>query len=55
MLRFILLGISLVLIFTIFEFLLPKLKLKIRLYRELKETEKRRKAFKEKMKELEIK
>lgn len=55
MLRFIMLGISLVLIFSVFEFLIPKIKLKYRLHKELKEKENRRKAFKKKMQELEIK
>lgn len=55
MLRFILLGISLVFVFSVFEFLIPKIKLKYRLHKELKDKENRREAFKKKMQELEIK
>lgn len=54
----ILLGISLVVVLFIFDVLLPKLKLKYRLHKELKERKerkKREKAFSKKMKELEIK
>jgi hypothetical protein len=51
----ILLGISLVVVLFIFDVLLPKLKLKYRLHKELKERKKKEKAFGEKMKELEIK
>jgi len=53
--RFVLLGISFVVILFIFDILLPKIKLRYKKYRELKEKEKRQKAFKKKMKELEIK
>ncbi len=53
--RFVLLGISLVGILFIFDILLPKLKLKYRLHKELKEKKKRQEAFRKKMKELEIK
>ena len=56
--RFVLIGISLVVIMFIFDILLPKLKLKYRLQRELKEKQekqKRQEAFGKKMKELEIK
>lgn len=55
MLKFILLGILIVFVFSVLQFFLPRLKLKYRLYKELKETEKRKKAFNKKMKELEIK
>ena len=51
----ILLGISLVTVLFIFDVLLPKLKLKYRLHKELKERKKREKAFANKMKKLEIK
>ena len=51
--RFIMLGISFVVILFIFDVLLPKFKLKYRLHKELKE--KRQAIFKNKMKELEIK
>lgn len=53
--RCLLLGISLVFILFIFDILVPKLKTKYRLYKELKEKEKRQQAFKKKMEELEIK
>lgn len=53
--RCILLGISFVVILFIFEIILPKLKLKYRLHRELKIKKQRQEAFKKKMKELEIK
>ena len=53
--RFVLLGISFVVILFIFDILVPKIKLKYRLYKELQEKKKRQKAFKNKMKELEIK
>lgn len=53
--RFILLGISFVVIIFIFDILLPKLKLKYRLYKELKDKKKRQDSFRKKMKELEIK
>lgn len=53
--RFVLLGISFVVILFIFDILLPKIKLKYRLHKELKENKKRQEAFKNKMKELEIK
>lgn len=51
----ILLGISLVVVLFIFDVLLPKLKLKYRLHKELKEKKRKQKAFRKKMKELEIK
>ena len=53
--RFVLLGIGLTLVFFIFDVLMPKIKLKYRLHKELKEQKKRRKLFGEKMKKLEIK
>lgn len=54
-LKFVLLGISLTLIMFFFDVLLPKIKFKIRLHKELKDRKKKREAFKNKMKELEIK
>lgn len=54
-LKFVLLGINLTLIMFFFDVLLPKIKLKIRLHKELKNRKKKREAFKNKMKELEIK
>ena len=51
--RFIMLGMSFVVILFIFDVLLPKLK--HRLHKELKEKEKRQAMFRNKMKELEIK
>lgn len=53
--RFILLGISLVIVIFFFDILLPKIKLKYRLHKELKEKKKKQEAFRKKMKELEIK
>lgn len=54
-LRFMLLGISFVVILFIFDVLLPKLKLIYRLHKELNVRKQRQKAFSKKMKELEIK
>lgn len=54
-LKFIMLGIAFVIILFIFDILLPKLRLKYRLHKELKEKKKRQEAFKKKMEELEIK
>ena len=46
---------NIVVVLFFFDILLPKLKLKYRLYKELKEKKKREEAFAKKMKELEIK
>jgi len=54
-LRFVMLGITFVIVLFIFDILLPRLKTKYRLHKELKEKKKRQKAFRNKMKELEIK
>ena len=54
-LRFVLLGIAFVVILFVFEILIPKIKLKYRLHKELKLKKQRREAFRKKMKELEIK
>lgn len=43
--RCLLLGISLVVLLFVFDILLPKLKLKYRLHKELKEKKKRQDAF----------
>ena len=51
----ILFGISLIVVLFTFDVLLPKLKLKYRLQKELKERKRKEKAFRKKMKELEIK
>ena len=53
--RFVLLGISFVVVLLVMEVIIPKIKLKYRLHKELKEKKKRQKAFGKKMKELEIK
>lgn len=53
--RCILLGISFVVILFVFDVLLPKLKLKYRLHKELRTKKQRQEAFKKKMEELEIK
>lgn len=54
-LRFVLLGISFVIVLFFMDVLLPKLKLKYRLHKELKAKKRKQEAFKNKMKELEIK
>lgn len=53
--RFVLLGICLAAIIFIFDIQFPKLKQKYKKYKEAKEREKRKAAFRKKMKELEIK
>lgn len=53
--RFVLLGICLTILIFFMDILLPKIKLKMRLHKELNEKKKRQKAFRKKMKELEIK
>lgn len=53
--RLLLLGICFVTILFIFEILIPEIKLKYRLHKELSEKKKREDAFRKKMKELEIK
>jgi hypothetical protein len=53
--RFVLLGILFIVVLFIFNILLPKIKLKYRLYKELKAKKQRQEAFRKKMKELEIK
>lgn len=55
MLKFILLGISIVAVMFFLDILLSKLKIKYLLFKEQKESNKRKKAFKEKMSKLEIK
>ena len=54
-LKFVLLGINLTLIMFFFDVLLPKIKLKIRLHKELKQKKQKQEAFRKMMKELEIK
>lgn len=54
-LRFILLGILFVVVLFIFDVLMPKIKLKYRLHKELNEKKKKHETFVNKMKELEIK
>ena len=53
--RIIILGISFVFLLFFTEILIPKIKLKYRLHKELKEKKKRQEAFKKHMEELEIK
>lgn len=53
--KFVLLGIVFVVVLFVLDVLLPEIKLKTKLHKELKEKKKRQKAFKKKMKELEIK
>lgn len=54
-LKFILLAISLVVIIFFIDVILPKISFKYKLRKELIKTKQRQKAFKNKMKELEIK
>ena len=54
-LRFVLLGICLTFVIFFMDVLLPKIKLKIRLHKELKNKKQKQEAFRKKMKELEIK
>ena len=53
--RFVLLIVSFTIVLFILDALIPKIKLKYRLYKELKEKRKRQEENKKKMKELEIK
>lgn len=53
--RFLLLGLSLGIVIFIFEFLIPRLKRKYWLHRELKLKRKRQKEYKKMMNKLEIK
>lgn len=55
MLKFILIGIGIVALMLFFDIFYPKLLLKFRLYKESRDSQKRRKKFGKKMKELEIK
>ena len=52
--RFILLGISLTFVVFFMDILLPKLKSKIKMYKENRDKEPNQTAFKKKVKELEI-
>ena len=54
-LRFVLIATTLAFILCIFDFVKPKIIQKIRKYKEHKKREKSKKAFRKKMKELEIK
>ena len=54
-LRFVLLGICLTFVIFFMDVLLPKIKLKIRLHKELKNKKQKQEACRKKMKELEIK
>ena len=54
-LRFVLIGLYLTFIIFFMDVLLPKIKLKIRLHKELKNKKQKQEAFRKKMKELEIK
>ena len=54
-LRFVLIGLCLTFIIFFIDVLLPKIKLKIRLCKELKSKKQNQEAFRKKMKELEIK
>lgn len=54
-LRFVLLGLLIVFIIFFIDIILPKINFKYKMHRELIKTRKRQKAFKNKMKQLEIK
>lgn len=54
-LKFVLIGIIFTFIIFFIDTIWPKIKLKYKLHKELKEKEKRKKTFRDKMKELEIK
>lgn len=54
-LRFVLIGLCLTFIIFFIDVLLPKIKLKIRLLKELKSKKQKQESFRKKMKELEIK
>ena len=54
-LKFVLLGIAFIVILFISKILIPKIKLKYRLHRELKIKKQKHEAFRKKIKELEIK
>ena len=53
--KFVLLGIVIVVIIFFLDIILPKLSFKYKLYKEYLKTKKRKKEFRNKMKELEIK
>ena len=53
--RFVLLIISFSIVLFLFEYLIPKLKSHRKLYKEIRAKRQRQKAFRDKMKELEIK
>ena len=53
--KFVLLGIAFVVVIFFFDVLLPKLKLKYKLHKELKIKKQKQEAFRKKMKKLEIK
>ncbi len=53
--RFVLLIISFSIVLFLFEHLIPKLKSHRKLYKEIRAKRQRQKAFRDKMKELEIK
>ena len=53
--KFVLLGICLTFILFFIDVLLPKIKLKIKFHKELKQKKQKQEAFRKMMKELEIK
>ena len=53
--KFVLLGICLTVILFFIDVLLPKIKLKIKFHKELKQKKQKQEAFRKMMKELEIK
>ncbi len=54
-LKLLLLFFSLAIVILVFDVIIPKIKLKYRLFKELRIKRKREKAFAKRMKELEIK
>lgn len=54
-LRFVLLGLLIVFIIFFIDVILPKISYKYKLHKELIKTKKRQKAFRNRMKQLEIK
>ena len=55
MLKIVLVIVTIVLMIGLVKVIVPKVKLKYRLHKEIQEKKKRQEAFKNKMKELEIK
>ncbi len=54
-LRFVLLGFAFITVIFLFDIIVPKMKIKYRLYKKLKEKKQKQETFRKKMQELEIK